>query len=1051
MCPPAGNDGAWRFGAVRVWLLGGFRVSVGRRTIEQDQWRLRKATALVKILALSTGHRLHREQAMDALWPDSSRKSVSNNLRQTLLAARRALDPSLGSQYLVSEDKQLLLCPEGELWVDVDAFEEAAATACRARDPAAYRVALELYSGELLPGDRYEEWAEGRRQELRHTWLTLHLELARVYEERGEYEKGIELLQRALSEEPTNEAMHAALMRLYTFCERRGEALAQYGRLVEALSGQLDAQVGATTERLREEIAAGTLVPAHPTVAPTVEPFDVGKHNLPASRTSFVGREREMVEIKRHLAMTRLLTLTGAGGSGKTRLVLEVARELISAYPDGVWLDELASLSQGEFVAQSVAEAVGVPLQPSRPLTDTLVDALRTKKMVLIFDNCEHLIDDVASLVALLLDSCPRLRILATSREALGAVGEVIWPVSLLSVPDLRRAPTVAQLEGYEAVRLFVDRARQRAPTFALRSENARAVAEICVQLEGLPLAIELAAARIKILPPKALLGRLEDRLKLLTGGPRESSERQRTLRSTIEWSYDLLEEDEKALFGRLSVFSGGATLDAIEAVCDALGDLSVDAFEGSSSLLEKSLLGQEEGADGEPRLVMLETIREYARERLGESGKEEVIGQAHAQYYLRLIEQVEPELKASPRQAEWLARLEPEHDNMRAALAWSLQEGETQTALHLVGALRYFWFMRGYLNEGRRWLQAALAASAGRSDAAVAKALVGIGAIALSQGDYQQAEAFLKKGVALHRRFGDTRDLAGALNNLGNVALHQGRYEEATPLYEESLILWRKEGEKYGVEGPLGNLGNLALYRGDYERARLLYEESLELAREVGDKQGVALALGNLGAVAIHQQDYRRAMNLQAEGLALAQELGDMEGVAYGLEMMATAADAQGQVRRAARLWGTAEVLRESIGAPLPANERADHNRQVTAARSQLEEAAWLEAWAKGQAMTLEEAIAYALEKEDTDPLTTSVPGEPSAGQALIVLSRREEEVSALVAQGMSNSQIAQELFLSQHTVKRHISKILRKLGLASRAEVAAWATERQLTPPFE
>jgi predicted ATPase/DNA-binding SARP family transcriptional activator/DNA-binding CsgD family transcriptional regulator len=1051
MCPPAGNEGVGRFGAVRVWLLGGFRVSVGRRTIEQDQWRLRKATALVKLLALSSGHRLHREQAMDALWPDSSRKSVSNNLRQTLLAARRALDPSLGSQYLVSEDKQLLLCPEGELWVDVDAFEEAAATARRARDPAAYRAALELYSGELLPGDRYEEWAEGRRQELHHTWLSLHLELARVYEERGEYEKGIELLQRALLEEPTNEAMHAALMRLYTFCERQGEALAQYGRLVEALSGQLDAQVGPTTERLREEIAAGTLVPAHPTVAPTEEPSDVGMHNLPASRTSFVGREHEMMEIKRHLAMTRLLTLTGAGGSGKTRLALEVARELVGAYPDGVWLAELASLSEGEFVAQSVAEAVGVPGQPSRPLTDTLVDALRTKKMVLIFDNCEHLIDDVASLVALLLDSCPRLRILATSREALGAVGEVIWPVSLLSVPDLRRAPTVEQLEGYEAVRLFVDRARQRAPTFALRSENAQAVAQICVQLEGWPLAIELAAARIKMLPPKALLGRLEDRLKLLTGGPRESSERQRTLRSTIEWSYDLLEEDEKALFGRLSVFSGGATLEAIEAVCDALGDLSVDAFEGSSSLLEKSLLGQEEGAEGEPRLVMLETIREYARKRLGESGKQGVIGQAHAQYYLRLIEQVEPELKASPRQAEWLARLEPEHDNMRAALAWSLQEGETQTALHLVGALRYFWFMRGYLSEGRRWLQAALAASAGRSDAAVAKALVGIGAIAQSQGDYQQAEAFLKKGVALHRKFGDTRDLAGALNNLGNVALHQGRYEEATPLYEESLALWREEGEKYGVEGPLGNLGNLALYRGDYERARLLYEESLELAREVGDKQGVALALGNLGAVAIHQQDYRRAMNLQAEGLALAQELGDMEGVAYGLEMMATAADAQGQVRRAARLWGTAEVLRESIGAPLPANERPDYNRQVTAARSQLEEAAWLEAWAKGQAMTLEEAISYALEKEDTDPLTTSAPGEPSTGQALVVLSRREEEVAALVAQGMSNNQIAQELYLSEHTVKRHISKILRKLGLASRAEVAAWATERQLTPPFE
>src|SRR5215217_7351107 len=344
MCPPAGNDGVARSGVVRVWLLGGFRVSVGPRTIEHDQWRLRKATALVKLLALAPGHRLHREQAMDTLWPDSGRKAASNNLRQTLLGARRALHPSLGSQYLVSEDEQLLLCPQGELWVDVDAFEEAAATARRARDPVAYRAALELYADELLPADRYEEWAEGRRQQLRHTWLSLHLELARVYEVRGEYEKGIELLQRALLEEPTNEQMHAGLMRLYTFSERREEALAQYQRLVEALSGQLDAQVSPTTERLRDEIAAGTLLPSQPTGAPTQEPSDTAKHNLPASRTSFVGREHEMMEIKRHLAMTRLLTLTGAGGSGKTRLALEVARDLIGAYPDGGWLAELSSL-----------------------------------------------------------------------------------------------------------------------------------------------------------------------------------------------------------------------------------------------------------------------------------------------------------------------------------------------------------------------------------------------------------------------------------------------------------------------------------------------------------------------------------------------------------------------------------------------------------------------------------------------------------------------------------------------------------------------------------
>src|SRR5918993_663236 len=627
---------------VRVWLLGGFRVSVGLRAISQDAWRLRKAANLMNLLALDPGHRVHRERAMDLLWPELGLRAASNNLRQTLHAARRILDPTKGSGYLVSEKESLVLCPGGQFWVAVEAFEEAAATARRSKDPAAYRAALELYSGERLPADRYEEWAESRRQELRHTWLSLQLELARMYEEHGEYDKGIETLQKALSEEPANEQMHASLMRLYAYSERRTEALAQYGRLVEAVSGQLNAEVSATTERLGEEIAAGTFPPDQPTIAQTDEPSDTDRHNLPASRTSFVGREQEMLEIKRHLAMTGLLTLTGPGGSGKTRLALEVARDLIGSYPDGVWLAELASLSQGEFVAQSVAEAVGVQGQPGRPITETLVDALRSKKMLLILDNCEHLVDAVVDLVASLLESCFYLRILDTSREALRMSGEVIWPVSLLSVPDLRSVPTAAQLEGYEAIRLFLDRALQRNPAFTLRAENAQAVAQICVCLEGLPLAIELAAVRIKILSLQALLSRLENRLKLLTGGPREFSERQRTLRATIEWSYELLEEGEKALFRRFSVFSGGATLEAIEAVCDALGDLSVDAFEGASSLLEKSLVGQEEGTGGEPRLVMVETIREYARERLEESGEAESIRRAHAEYFLALAEEAE-------------------------------------------------------------------------------------------------------------------------------------------------------------------------------------------------------------------------------------------------------------------------------------------------------------------------------------------------------------------------------------------------------------------------
>jgi predicted ATPase/DNA-binding SARP family transcriptional activator/DNA-binding CsgD family transcriptional regulator len=1072
--------------AVRVWLFGGYRVSVGSRTIPQDAWKLRKAAALVKLLALAPGHRLHREQIMNILWPDSGRKAASNNLRKALRVARGTLDEAVGSRYLASEDESLVLCPKSDLWVDVDAFEEATATARHSHDPAAFRAAIEIYAGELLPEDRYEEWAESRRQQLRHTWLSLHLELAQVYEGHGEYEKGIELLQRALSEEPTNEEMHACLMRLYAFSERRGEALAQYQRLREALSGELHAQVSATTQRLHEEIAAGRFLPVQPTAALTEEPFDTGKHNLPASRTSFVGREHEMIEITRHLAMTRLLTLTGAGGSGKTRLALEVARELIGVYPNGVWLAEFASLSQGEFVPQALGEAVGAPGQPDRPITDTLVDVLRTKKMLLVLDNCEHLVDAVGDLVALLLDSCPQLRILATSREALGAVGEVNWPVPLLSVPDLRSAPTEAQLEGYEATRLFVDRARQRNPAFELRPENAQAVAQICAHLEGLPLAIELAAARIKMLPPKALLGRLKDRLKLLSGGSREFSERQRTLRSTIEWSYELLDEGEQLLFARLAVFSGGRTLEAIEAICNAEGDLPADAFEGISSLLDKSLLRQEEGPNGEPRFVMLETVHEFAREKLGQSAEAEEIERAHAQYFLTLAEEAYPELRG-PDQLEWLERLEAEHDNMRAALSWALERKEAEVALRLGGALWLFWSMRGYDSEGRRWLKEALAIEGRGSPEVRAMALAGAGALASDQGDldrekeaceeglqllaqvareasevklvlfaglgwaawqreeHGQAQQLFEESLALSREMSDTWWIANSLSNLALVPHSLGDSERATELYEESMDLFREQGDKQGLAQCLINLAMLVCSQGDLGRAAQLTEEGVALFRELGARGDVALGLCNLGWMALLQNNLGRAADLYRESLTLSWDTGMNQIVQGALEGFACVAGAQGKAERAVRLWGAAQALHQAKGIPRDADFLAEADARISAVRSGMGEEAWEEAWRKGRAMTLDEAVSYALEEEETDPLTTSAAGESSAGQALVALTRREEEVVALVAHGLSNRQIATELSISEHTSATHVRRILKKLGLQSRAQIGSWLTHQR------
>ncbi len=510
----------------------------------------------MKLLALAPGHRLHREQVLEALWPLLGMHKASNNLHQILHAVRRALQPSAlagssgttaSSGYLLLRDEQLALCPDSPLWVDVEAFEEAAAAARHAPvEPEAFRAAIDLYAGELLREDRYEPWVEERSAQLRELYLSLLLELGALYEERAEYESAIEALGRVVTQEPTHEGAHAGLMRLYALSGQRTEALRQYERLREALLKETGTEPEAATTRVQQEIWAGTFPPTDSPPArfpleeeaPTSPPGETRRHNnnLPLARTSFVGRRREKLEVKRLLAMTRLLTLTGAGGCGKTRLALEVARDLVGAYPEGAWLVYLAPLSKAELVPQAVAQALGVREQPARPLLETLKDALRSRKMLLVMDNCEHLVEAVVGLVDALLDSCPGLRVLATSRETLNAAGEVTWVVPSLMVPDSRQEAsyTPQELEGYESVRLFVERARQRDPSFVLTSRNGQAVAQVCRRLEGIPLAIELAAGRMEVLSAEQLASRLEDFLKLLTGG-RTADPRHRTLRATLE------------------------------------------------------------------------------------------------------------------------------------------------------------------------------------------------------------------------------------------------------------------------------------------------------------------------------------------------------------------------------------------------------------------------------------------------------------------------------------------------------------------------------------
>jgi predicted ATPase/DNA-binding SARP family transcriptional activator/DNA-binding CsgD family transcriptional regulator len=1056
---PGGPKGRTRFGppdnerpeAVRIWLLGDFRVSIGSELIKKSTWRLRKASALVKLLALAPGRLLHREQVMDLLWPDSGRRAASNNLRQTLYAARRALapDPSMGAGYLASKDESLVLCPEGWLWVDVDAFEEAAASARRTRSPAAHRVAIELYAGELLPDDRYEEWSYDRREFLRRLYLELLAEFAGQCEDRGEYGAAADARRRIVVEEPTNELAQAELMRVYVLSDRPEDALAQYKRFGKTLSPQSGTEPGATTRLLHAEIAAGRFPPAQRASPQPEQPPDAGTHNLPSAITNFVGREREMVEVKKALAMTGLLTLTGTGGCGKTRLALEVARDLVGIYADGVWLAELAPLSEGVLVPQELAAKLGVREQPGRPLTDTLLDALRDKEMLLILDNCEHLIDAAARFAEALLGSCPRLRVLATSRKTLGARGELGWLVPSLSVPDTRQPPDVDELGGYESARLFADRASRRQPGFALTPENATAVARVCAGLDGIPLAIELAAARVGTLSAEQISGRLEHSLKLLTISERTADHRHRTLRAALDWSHELLDMPERVLFRRLSAFSGGFTLEAAEGVGVGGGIEEEDVLDLLSRLVDESLVVAEESWESGARYRLLEPVRQYARENLGEGVEAGTVARRHAEWYLALAEEADRE-SGGPGHAGWLRRLETEHDNLRAALRWSLEGGDVELGLRLAGALWLFWFTRGYASEGREWLERGV--SLGHSPAARARALNGAGWIVMFQGDFAAARTLLEKSLALYRELKDEEGIASSLNFLGYVGV-LGQWEDlpVEDLLQEALALKPRLKNRRTIAGTLIFAGiDALLLRGDWNDAVALHEEALALYREMDDKWGINLCLVNLGLMAAAAGNRLRATAMLQELMHVSLELDDRLTNMYSFFGLACVADSEGQTARAVRLWAISERILDAAGLQLPPSTHAvmKYESRLARARSALDESAFEAAWTEGKAMTPEEAVEYALSEVELAAPTASEE-ELTSSEPLSNLTHREQEVADLVTQGLTNRQISTELGISERTAGNHVTKILRKLELQSRAQIATWTTEHRLITP--
>ncbi|HSL31720.1 MAG TPA: tetratricopeptide repeat protein [Anaerolineales bacterium] len=734
---------------------------------------------------------------------------------------------------------------------------------------------------------------------------------------------------------------------------------------------------------------------------PPLKSLNVPSNNLPTQLTSFIGRETELAEIKQILNSHRLVTLTGPGGSGKTRLALQIGNDVLQQFQEGVVFVPLAPVTDPRLVPSTIAQTLDVAEVAGQSVVDVLKSHLQNKSLLLVLDNFEQ-VTSAAPVVSDLLAACSKLKILVTSREILRVYGEKVYPVPPLGLPDLKKLPPLDSLSQYTSIRLFLQRAQAVKPDFQITDENASSVAEICHRLDGLPLAIELAAARIRLLPPRTMLSRLERRLEFLTGGARDLPARQQTLRHAITWSYDLLAEDEQKAFRRLSVFVGGCTIGAIEAIFgEEVGGVFV--LDQIGSLLDKSLIREVEGPTGEARFMMLELLREFGLEQLQASGEEQAIRRRHTNFYLALAEEAEARLE-SGEQAHWIHSMEQEHDNLRAALEWTrTAEDMSEHCLRLAGALGLFWETRGYFSEGRERLSAILAMETAQlRTSARARLLARAAELAYRQSDYAATVEYAEESLGIYREINDWQGTASMLIKLGNAATEAGDYAAATEYLNEALTIWRERGDRRGTARALislgwaalkpgdhqlararleealtlsrelkdtrsmgfelSGLGEIALRQGEYARAKQLLEESLGLRQQLGNKWGIGVSAGTLGWVAIREGNWKQAMDWLAESLEVRQEIGDKGGCAWCLERLAEIAMAQQNPEKALRLLSAAAKLRIAIGSVIDPVDQEEYQNRRSTLRKELGEERFAAVWHAGHAMTLEQAIEFAL-----------------------------------------------------------------------------------------
>jgi len=943
---------------LEVRLLGRFDV---RRDGKNLAITSRPAQSLFAYLILSAGTSHRREKLAGLLWPDSLEETARDNLRHALWRLRKVLESASSTRFLHADDLTIKF-ESSDYWLDAAALEKVSENVSADELIAV----LSEYQGELLPGF-YDEWVILERE---HLYSIFEHNMARLLVLLQDEKRWLDILdwgERWIKLGQKPEPAYRALMTAHAAKGDMSKVVATYERCMKSLK-ESGIEPSEQTKELYENLKAGKDTPK---AAPVSTKFFAKEtsSNIPVPLTSFIGREKELKEIARQLSSCRLLTLTGPGGVGKTRLAIQTANDSIKKFKDSVFWVSLVGLSDPSLIPQEIAQALNVREISNEPLIETLKTYLKPKDVLLVIDNCEHLIRACAQYAEQLLASCPKLKILATSIEALGLFNETTWQVPSLPLPEIQGSLSLRELQEFASIELFDERASNAKSGFVLNEKNARSVAQICQRLDGIPLAIELAAARIKVLSVDEIAARLDDRFSLLTAGSRTAIPRHQTLRATIDWSYELLTEPERILLRRLAVFAGGFTLEAAEAVCSQ-GMKRSDILDLLGHLVDKSLVIVEEVSKiSETRYRLLETIRQYALDKLVETGEAPAIRDEHLGFYLGLAEKSEPYIFSSE-SAIWVSRLDKELDNMRAAMDWSTNSGKAVAALQIAGSLIYFWWTHVFLtSEWHDRIQRALALPEGRERTlARAKALNGIGSSYWVDANPTDRRPQLEEALSIGRELGDRWNIATALRNLGALNNIRRNYQEARSFLEQALEVWRDMGTegKLGYAISLAFLGDVALSRGQVEKARSLYNESVASLREpdVGDNNFLGYPIRRLGQLAWRERNYENAISLCKESLRLNYEVSDPRGVMCCVAGFAAIAVARGNFEQAAQLLAAVETQLATIGIGLWYMDKVEYESNLTFLRRQLVEKVFNKFWAKGKAMSFEQAIAFALEE---------------------------------------------------------------------------------------